>query len=342
MSDLGRMGRFGNQVFQYSFLRIAAGIAGARVECAPWAGHHLFGHDDPPVSAELTPLIERDQNGNSLFDVIPEFVGYLERAKGTRSGTVTPDALRKGASGGDLYGFFLNHTRNLRPHRDFFRSLFEPLPDMHDWLHEPLELLGQQGKTIVAIHLRAGDYKWLPQLGYTLSTPPRWWVEWLDANWSTLDDPVLFICSDRLGEVKGGFRKYNPVTADDLRLDPPDRLKGMDFGYYRDFFALTQADVLGISNSSFSFAAAMLNDRGTKFVRPVWDLEKRFEAFDPWDAEPLLFVEGGNGRYLKDFRSALRVARATGGVPGMLATALVYYPAGVMKVAGIRRHLRRN
>ena len=35
MSSLGRLGRFGNQIFQYAFLRICANESGARVECPP-------------------------------------------------------------------------------------------------------------------------------------------------------------------------------------------------------------------------------------------------------------------------------------------------------------------
>jgi len=35
MSSLGQLGRFGNQLFQYAFLRICAQKAGALVECPP-------------------------------------------------------------------------------------------------------------------------------------------------------------------------------------------------------------------------------------------------------------------------------------------------------------------
>jgi hypothetical protein len=123
--------------------------------------------------------------------VIPEYVAYIERTTGFKSTIVTSDALRTGVSGGDLNGFFFYHTRHLRPHRDFFRSLFQPQEDMREWLDEPLRILRERGKTIVAIHMRAGDYKWLPNLGFTLTTPAKWWIEWLDANWSKLDEPVF-------------------------------------------------------------------------------------------------------------------------------------------------------
>ena len=59
MSSLGKLGRFGNQLFQYAFLRICAEKSGARVECPPWIGQTLFGHKDATISQQLPPAIER-------------------------------------------------------------------------------------------------------------------------------------------------------------------------------------------------------------------------------------------------------------------------------------------
>ncbi len=58
-----------------------------------------------------------------------------------------------------------------------------------------------------------------------------------------------------------------------------------------DFYVLTQAKALAISNSTFSFAAAMLNTQAREFVRPVIDrypMTGGLKRFDPWDSEPLL------------------------------------------------------
>lgn len=53
MSSLGQLGRFGNQLFQHAFLRICAHKTGALVECPPWIGQILFGHNDAPISRRL-------------------------------------------------------------------------------------------------------------------------------------------------------------------------------------------------------------------------------------------------------------------------------------------------
>jgi hypothetical protein len=78
MSSIGQLGRFGNQLFQYAFLRICAQGSRARVECPPWIGQSLFGHQDAPIANRLPPAIEQKDNEEALFDVIPEFIPYLE------------------------------------------------------------------------------------------------------------------------------------------------------------------------------------------------------------------------------------------------------------------------
>ena len=57
MSILGKLGRFGNQLFQYAFLRICASQIDARVECPVWVGQYLFGHKDAPIAHNLPHLI---------------------------------------------------------------------------------------------------------------------------------------------------------------------------------------------------------------------------------------------------------------------------------------------
>jgi hypothetical protein len=84
MSSIGQLGRFGNQLFQYAYLRICAAQSGAKVECPPWIGQTLFGHQDAPISQRLPPAIEQKEEEQTLFDVIPEFIIYFpqNRLKG--------------------------------------------------------------------------------------------------------------------------------------------------------------------------------------------------------------------------------------------------------------------
>lgn len=49
---LGKMGRFGNQCFQYAFARAYAASVGATLETPEWVGQELFGLKDAPITDE--------------------------------------------------------------------------------------------------------------------------------------------------------------------------------------------------------------------------------------------------------------------------------------------------
>src|SRR5687768_4815779 len=101
MSALGKMGLFGNQIFQYAFLRLCARASRAEYQCAPWSGQRLFGLTDPPVTVLLPPLVEGGSESWSIFDAVPEFIPYIEKLTGMTPQRIGPDALVDGAPSGD-------------------------------------------------------------------------------------------------------------------------------------------------------------------------------------------------------------------------------------------------
>ena len=135
---------------------------------------------------------------------------------------------------------------------------------------------------MVGIHLRRGDYG--PPPFY--STPSSWYKDYLDGLWQTLDNPVLFIASDEPLKVVKDFSEYGPITSNDLGIKLPEA------EFYPDFYILSQCDVLLISNSSFSFAASMLNHHSRTFVRPHFKAGK-LVPFDPWDSQPFMYFDVG-------------------------------------------------
>jgi FkbM family methyltransferase len=255
MSSLGKNGRFANQVFQYAFLKCHAQKHGLRVETPAWIGQKLFGFDDPAISRRLPEFRERS---NQLADAL------------------VPNAARP-IQNVDFWGFFQYNTRYYAPQRDYFRSLFRPTPQVLAKVAPMLDNLRSRGKTIVGLHLRRGDY------GYEhfFVAPSAWYLEWLRSLWPTLEEPVLFIASDEPAKVLADFAEFNPITAKDLG----PALPGADF--YPDFFLLSQCDALAISNSSFSFAASMLNEQCSIFARPHLPTQ-RMIPFNPWNSETLL------------------------------------------------------
>ena len=268
VSILGRHGRFANQIFQYAFLKVYAFKHDLRAETPNWIGEYLFGCKDAKIS-----------NSQSLRVVTEK----MDQVTGSR---YIPN-LDKPFKNVDFKGYFQFHSRYYSPYKDYFRSLFQPVGEVASTITLAMNKLRVQGKTIVGLHLRRGDYKDLmwekrPGITYVYTAPHQWYKDWLASFWETLDEPVLFIASDEIEEVVGDFADYNPITVKDLGVELPQT------PYYPDFYILSQCDILAISNSSFSFAASMLNERGKFFFRPHFKAQQLI-PYDPWNSEPLLW-----------------------------------------------------
>jgi hypothetical protein len=339
MSSLGQLGRFGNQLFQYAFLRICAHKTGALVECPPWIGQILFGHNDPPISRRLEPAIERKDDEKVLFDIVPEFVPYLEKLAGAKSRRIGSEILENKIANVDLWGFFQISTRLLAPYQDYIRSLFQPVSDLKFSLEEGLNILRSKGKTLVGVHIRRGDYITQVRTGFTLVFPESWYCEWLDKIWNDLEEPVLFLCSDDLDRILPAFEKFSPITARDLQVKIPETMQEKNIEFYIDFFILSKCDIVATSNSIFSFAACLLNEHGRMFVRPHWNFSSRFIVFDPWDSEPLLWIGDPKPKFFKSLPEVVFTTYATQGVWSTLKSLFLFTPRSYLKEWAIRVYL---
>ncbi|MGB3534837.1 MAG: FkbM family methyltransferase [Microcoleaceae cyanobacterium] len=252
MSSLGKNGRFANQVFQYAFLKIYAQEHDLKLETPQWIGQALFGHQDSRITQQY-PEFKEETN-------------ILSEAKILQ--------LNSPLKNRDLWGYFQYHTQYYKPHRKYFRSLFKPTREIKQKLAPALQRLQAEGKTIVGLHLRRGDY------GYEhfFVAPNSWYKEWLKGLWETLDNPVLFIASDEPAKVVHDFSEYQPLTAQDLGADLPQAR------FYPDFYLLSHCNIMAISNSSFSFTASLLNEKCKFFFRPHLP-SKKLIPFDPWNSE---------------------------------------------------------
>lgn len=268
VSILGSHGRFANQIFQYAFPKVYAHKHNLWAETPKWIGQYLFGCNDPSIS-----------NLQNL-QVVTE---KIDQVTGSR---YIPN-LEKPFKNVDFKGYFQFHSQYYAPYKEYFRSLFKPVGEIKLAVTEAINKLRDRGKTIVGLHLRRGDYQrlmWEKRSGitYVYVAPKQWYKDWLDSFWETLNEPILFIASDEIGEVVSYFADYNPITVKDLGVEIPKA------PYYPDFYILSQCDILAISNSSFSFAASMLNERGKYFFRPSFKAKKLI-PYDPWNSEPLLW-----------------------------------------------------
>lgn len=254
MTSLGYNGRFGNQLLQYAFARCYGRVHRLRVEVPEWIGRWLFDLDDPPPSRKLPEVREDgDRLVNSLSGLSPDvFADH------------------------DLWGYFCGNTKHFQPHRDFIRTLFTPGQHIRAPLNAALAEVRRRGRTLVAVHLRRGDFG----TGRFWIAPEHWYLDWLHALWSSLDKPVLYVATDDANVIRH-FATFAPLSFRDV----PASVPGAEF--LTDFHVLSQADHMAISNSTFSFVAAMLNAGGHMFARPD-PKQKCLIPFDPWDSEVLL------------------------------------------------------
>ncbi len=255
-STLGRNGRLGNQLFQYAFARLMAEHHGAVLQTPPWIGRQIFGLQDQdqrivPRCCDESTL----DDPRRLLDPAVPLAGSL-----------------------DLLGWFQLHGSAWRPYADRLRTWFRFAPGLLEPLDNVLSSLrGPKARPIIAVHLRRGDY------GYRhfFRSPATWYREWVETVARGLEDPLVYLCSEDPLPLKRHFAGFDVRCAQDLRgIDP-------ELAVLLDFHMMTRADALAISNSSFSYMAALLNERARSFARPSLDAG-RLVDFDPWNSPVLL------------------------------------------------------
>jgi hypothetical protein len=276
MSRLGRQGRWGNQVFQYMFVRSYANRYSLNYQVPSWMGQELFGLDDPPISVQL-----------------PEY--HEERVPGCREDVLAKTLPPEGdeVAGHDFIGYAQFHTSYYRASRTSLRNLFT-LTDEWDALARPAGRRLREGGTVIGIHLRRGD---TGRLIFYL-TPNEWYLQWLDAHWGRFDKPVLFVATENPSDVEA-FRRFNPVTLADLGAElttRPDRTYNYlhrdlrsptptTLNWFWDWWMLTYCRVVLMGNSTFAYTAAMIG-----YPDEVWRSRLSTQSFvqiDPWNGYPL-------------------------------------------------------
>lgn len=264
MTTLGDNGRFANQMFQYMFLHLVARRQGALVQSPGWPGCELFGCADPEPLLSFPRWTEGDDGrGELVASVGSDWTRHFKH------GVPSFPSI-------DYWGYFIGHSRDLAPDREFIRGLFRFQPAFVDHAERRLTRLRSGRRKILAVHLRRGDY------GYAcfFRAPCAWYEAWLRQAGLDPSEWVIYVCTENPAPYRRRFEGFK--TADSSDLGASGALAA-----YLDFYVMTKADRVLTSNSSFSFMAAMLNETGSEFLRPSAETEG-LVVFDPWDAEVLL------------------------------------------------------
>jgi hypothetical protein len=275
MQGLGTTGQWGNQVFQYAFVRTYAKRHGIRYEVPTWAGQAFFDLNDPPVSRPLPG--RREQYGPSRHE--------------ERFGNPIPPADTE-YHNKNFIGWAQYHTSWHAPDKPFIQDLFTATPEVTAQHNPLISNLRQHGTTIVSVHIRRGDSG---RLIYFF-VPITWYLQWLKDNWSRFESPVLYFAIEDL-EHKKWFAKYSPVTMDDLGVElQPVPHKGYRYPYdtgshrarqltfFPDWYVLQNSDVVVGSESTFSASAAWTSRVNREYWRPRLSLQG-FEQCDPWNMD---------------------------------------------------------
>jgi Tetratricopeptide repeat len=247
MTSLGSNGRFGNQLLQYAFTRIYAEEHSLGIEIPDWIGRDLYDLDDPFPTRQ-----RRFIDGRNL-----DYANVLNN----------PERLLADC---DLFGYCSSDWWARPDRSEQFRALFRPSPKLAPFIDRAMAHLQNAGRTLVAVHLRRGDYGREP----FYIVPTQWYLDWLNEIWNDLDRPLLYIASDDSG-IASEFAKYVPLDAHTVGIDIP----GAEF--YIDHYILSRAHYVATANSTFSTTAAMLNREAVSFLRPERSVQ-RLVAYNPW------------------------------------------------------------
>ncbi|MBK3773691.1 tetratricopeptide repeat protein [Azospirillum brasilense] len=249
-SSLATRGRFAHTVLEYILVRLYAERYGFVLETPDWVGGAFFALNDPPQSGPLPPLLFSRRILNDLVS------GTAERAPIADRDILSPL-------------FLFEHKQ---AYRQRVQSWLTPRRVWAPYLDPAVERLRAAGNTVVALHIRRGDFV---TANYPI-TETAWYVDWLREWWPRLDRPVLYVASDDVAAVRHAFAEFHPLT----RADVVEEWAGLDF--LQDFHVLMNADVVGTSAASgFSVLAARLNTRARLFVEP--DVAaRRIRPFEPW------------------------------------------------------------
>jgi hypothetical protein len=255
MSSLGSNGRFANQVFQYAYLKFYALRHCLTAATPPWEGQEYFDLDDPACAGLAFPELR--------------FRPFTDDDRMLWDRETPPIDV-------DLWGYFQEIPECWHRQRPLLRRMFE-LPLEHRRAIERWRCDVTQGgrRTLVAIHVRRGDYRHVQHMPWFQLIPEDWYIGWLRGIWPMLRDPLLFVATDEPNAILPAFQEFSPIPA--IFGAPAQTLPD----HVRDFEVLRRADQLAICNSSFSRMAAILADSTQKCFCPSFEAQG-FVPYEPW------------------------------------------------------------
>jgi hypothetical protein len=249
MPRIGEHGLLGNQVFRYAFLRLFAWKHGFGAQTGPWLGDTLFDLPQVPVRG---PHLDRYLQGDDRRELglwrehfAPNFIAH--------------------------HGYYQEQPDWMGRHRRLWQRLFRLKPELEATLAPHIDAARGDG-TLVTIHVRLYLQGSTTEPAF-FAIPGRWYYDWLERIWPTLDRPRLYIATEAPEAVLPMFARFQP-----LALAPPPGAYPPDFF---DWVMINRSDVVAFGNSSFSRSAVLVaDDRQRRFIADPG--VKAVVPYEPW------------------------------------------------------------
>jgi len=246
---------FANQLFRYAWVKLYALRIGMTAAFPAWDGNQLFG------------LADKSCEGLDLPRVT--YAGFEDKERELWETDDPPVNI-------DLAGYFQELPECWRRHRLLLRRLFQLTPEHLKALDAWRQTVTEGGRrTLVAIHIRRGDYRTHQGMPYFRMAPEDWYLEWLRTIWPTLHEPVLYVATDEPHVIWPVFGEFEMVSA------PFGSVAAVLPDHILDFEVMRRADYLAICNSSFSRMAAILAPSTQKCFLPSFQTQI-FSPYEPW------------------------------------------------------------
>jgi glycosyltransferase involved in cell wall biosynthesis len=253
---------FANQLFRYACVKLYALRHGLTPAFPAWEGNQLFGLNDKSCEGLKLPELS--------------YLGFAQNDREIWERDEPPINF-------SLAGYFQEIPECWRRHRALLRRLFQLAPEHLEAIEAWRDDVTDGGKrTLVAVHIRRGDYRRLDHMPYFRLVPVNWYIAWLRSIWPALANPVLFVATNEPDAILPKFREFERVSAT-FGL-PAANLSD----YVREFEAMRQSDYLAICNSSFGRMAAILAPSTQKCFLPSFSSES-FAPYEPW-IDPAFWV----------------------------------------------------
>jgi hypothetical protein len=252
-SSLGKIGRFGNQLFQFWHLILSGLRHNASVSSRKWNCEQYFGLE----------FLAKEGGGDIL---------HVESYDWRVMGLWAEESLPPGI---DFYGHFQWIPPLLHRHRVFLSRVFDLQPEWAAEISKVIQALRLLGRPLTVFHVRRTDY--INHANPLMRLIPG---DWYRTALEQLRDSTIYVASDDLEAVRAEFLDFSLLSFKDFadsRLPPP----------LIDHCVMRAADTLLVINSTFSRAAAMLGkDNQATLLPSIHD--KAFQPYAPW-SDPIFW-----------------------------------------------------